>query len=107
MTLAVGFLTLYLFYDLSNNVLEKITRKFEKLEADIEYCNNEIALLNSIILDIDRLNIGLKPIKELSEMEINARDEKLSKLQVILDTYKKTREVSKLTIDVELTKKMN
>lgn len=107
MALGVGFLTLYLFYDISVNVFGKIFTNFKKLEEEIGERNKEIALLNAIITELDYLNIDTKPIKELTETEMIVRDEKMSKLQVILEKIKNARELSKLSINVELTKKMN
>lgn len=107
MTLAIGFLALYIFYDLSENVFDKIVKKIKNLEEEVKQCNKEIDVLNSIIMEIDHLYLDTKPIKELTEREISIRDEKMSKLDLILEKIKKAREINKLTINVDLTKKMN
>lgn len=106
-TLSVGFLSLYLFYDLSENIFGKILTKFKKLEEEIGLCNKEIDALNSIIYEIECLDLDTKPIKDLTETEMIIRDEKMSKLDLILEKIKRMRKVSKITIDIELTKKMN
>lgn len=106
-TCGVSCLILYVFYDITQNILEKLSAKFNAMEEEIKYYKSELTVLNSIINDLEWLNLDTKPTKDLNDLEIENRDEKMRKLELILEKIKRERELSKLIINVELTKKIN
>lgn len=108
MTLGVGILSLYLFYELSNNVLERIQWRLKTLQEDNQCLSKEKSELYSILLEIDSLNLGTKPIKEMTNLETAGLQSKLYKIKLFLEKIKNNKhEVNNLTIDIRLAQSVN
>lgn len=103
-TILTGVLSLYILYKISQDITQKIASKINKLNEELESRNNEIAGYMGIFNELESLKLDTVPAEYLAP---SAREERNKKLTTIMEKIKKARELNKLTIDVELTKKIN
>lgn len=100
----IGAISFYLLYRAGEEVSNKITTKFERLNNELKTRDNQIACLYGLLIEIENLNLDAKPIKELSAFAIINRDTQMMRLQSIIEKIKAVRT---LRIDVDLAKKVN
>jgi archaellum component FlaC len=97
-------LSLYLLNDISEDIFGRINVKMDKLNKDISLRDEEIYRLYSILTEVEKLYLEGKPdASNIFEDTTN----KFARLEEIVEKIKNVRENRTLTIDIELTKKVN
>lgn len=91
MTVLTCSASFYILYKISQDIIGKFAEKINNLNKEITSRNNVIAKYNEIFDELERLNIGIAS----------------TELNILMEKMKNVREVNKLTINVELIKKMN
>jgi hypothetical protein len=97
-------LSLYLLNDISEDIFGRINVKMDKLNKDISIRDEEIYRLYSILTEVEKLYLEGKP--DASNI-FEDTTHKFARLEEIVEKIKNVRESRTLTIDIELTKKVN